>query len=206
VALKGVVNFHATIKGNGLTFPSFEFNPIESSVDRVEIEAPNGNDILARAHFSAAVSKAEARTRAAAAITTALSRIAFIHNLIIEPAQMTSEQFTSVGLPPGVVEVESGDYVIVGGEARMVLGVPAATVKSELEQGALPGEHNYGLLRSAVLAASPVEAFMLLYNLLLMLCNDLQDDVDAFIVSEDPAVPRTPSPRRACTMETVYTK
>jgi len=201
-----MVNFHATIKGNGVTFPLFEFNSKELGVDKVEIEAPNGNEILTRVHFVAVASKAEARTRATTVITATLNRIAFVHNLVIETARMTSDQFTRVDSPPGVVEVETGDYLFEGGEARMVHGLPAATVKSELEQDVLPGEHNYGLFCSAGLAASPVEEFMLLYNLLLMLHNDKQGDVDAFIVREDPGVPSTPSPHKAGVMETVYTR
>jgi hypothetical protein len=38
--LRGAVNFEATIKGNGISFPSFEFNPDEPSVNKVEIECP----------------------------------------------------------------------------------------------------------------------------------------------------------------------
>ena len=45
---------------------------------------------------------------------------------------------------------------------------------------------------------------MLLYTVLLMLYDDRQGDVDAFILGEDPNVPRTPSPYIPGVMETVY--
>ena len=48
---------------------------------------------------------------------------------------------------------------------------------------------------------------MHLYNLLLMMFNDKQADVDAFIVGEEPAVPRTQRPNKSAgVMETVYTR
>src|SRR5206468_3507544 len=96
-----------------------------------------------------------------------------------------------------------------GEASRLVLGYPTAEpTKSQLEQAAPPGEHNYALFRSAMQATSPVEEFMLLYNLLLMLHNDKQGDVDAFILNEDPGVPTTPNPnpRSPGFMETVYTR
>jgi len=44
--LEGTVRFNATIKGkgNGVTFPLFEFNPRKSGIEKVEIGAPNGRD------------------------------------------------------------------------------------------------------------------------------------------------------------------
>ena len=48
---------------------------------------------------------------------------------------------------------------------------------------------------------------MHLYNLFLMLYNDSQADVDAFIVGQDPSVPQTQHPKKkAGVMETVYTR
>ena len=48
---------------------------------------------------------------------------------------------------------------------------------------------------------------MILYHILLMLYNDRQPDVDAFIVSADPRVPQTPDPRQGTSRkETIYTR
>ena len=88
----------------------------------------------------------------------------------------------------------------------MVVGITAARVKAELEQASPPGERYYGLFRSARQSMSSVEEFMHLYNVLLMM-YDKQADVDAFIGSEDPTVPRTQQPLKASgVMETVYTR
>jgi hypothetical protein len=52
-----------------------------------------------------------------------------------------------------------------------------------------------------------VEDFMQLYNILLMLSNDSQAEVDAFILGEGAAVPQTQHPLRGPgVMETVYTR
>lgn len=132
----GMVNFAAKVKGNGVTFPLFDFNPNQPGVDRVEIEGPNGD-----------------------------------------------------------------------GSATFVLGISSSQLKIQLEQPTPPGERNFGLLRSARQSGSPVEEFMHLYNVLLMLFNDRQVDVDSFIVAEDAAVPQTQHPLKAPgTMETVYTR
>ncbi len=80
--------------------------------------------------------------------------------------------------------------------ASVTVGVDAATIKKELEQPTHPGEQYYGLFRSARQSASPVEAYMHLYNLLLMLYDDSQKKVDRFIVDQDPAVPRTQQPEK----------
>jgi hypothetical protein len=48
VIFKGTVNFRARIKGDGLMFPSFEFNPNEPGVDKVEIEGRVGTKSVPR--------------------------------------------------------------------------------------------------------------------------------------------------------------
>jgi hypothetical protein len=50
-----------------------------------------------------------------------------------------------------------------------------------------------------------VEEFMHLYHILLMLYNDSQPEVDRFIESQEPGVPKTLSSHTG-KMETVYTK
>jgi hypothetical protein len=207
--LRGTVNFEATIKGNGVAFPSFEFNPNEPGVNKVEIEAPNGDVIRLRVHFTSVASDSMAKDLAIKVSVAALNRIAFHHQVVIVNDRMTSLSLSPVTASDsdGARLAATATLVLVGDASRLVLGYPAAEpVKSQLEQVSPPGEHNYALFRSAIQATSPVEEFMLLYNLLLMLNNDCQDDVDRFIVSEDPGVPRTPSPHRKGVIETMYTR
>ena len=80
-------------------------------------------------------------------------------------------------------------------------------LKADLEQTSPPGESNFGLFRSARQSMSPVEEFMHLYHILLMLYRDSQSQVDRFIVSEEPDVKQTQDPRSDRNhKETVYTR
>jgi hypothetical protein len=209
--LKGIVNYEATIKGNGISFPSFEFNPNEPSVNKVEIECPNGDAIRLRVHFTAVVSAEKAKELAEKVSLAALNRIAFHHQVVI-----LNDRLTSLSLFP-ISDSDSGGarlaatatLVLVGEASRLVLGYTTAEpIKGQLEQVTPPGERNYALFRSAMLATSPVEEFISLYNVLLQILGDDQAAVDGFIRKEDPGVPNTPSgdPRKRGVMETVYSR
>jgi hypothetical protein len=206
--LRGTVNFEATIKGNGVSFPPFEFNPNEPAVSKVEIEAPNGDAIRVRVHFTSVASDSAAKDVAVKVSLAALNRIAFHHQVVI-----VNDRMTSLSLSPitdsdsdGARLAATATLVLVVEASRLVLGYTTAEpVKSQLEQPSPPGEHNYAFFRSAIQATSPVEEFMLLYNVLLMILGDKQPAVDAFIGSEEPAVPITTSPHTGGT-ETIYTR
>lgn len=204
----GTVKFRARIKGNGLTFPLFEFNPNEPGVDKVEVEGLNGDEILSTVHLASVATHEDGTAIATKVNTAALNRISFFHRIAIENGQSTDAQFSPLDPQPGVHLVAApGKLVITGYPTMLVVGIPAARLKTELEQASPPGERNFGLFRSARQSMSPVEEFMHVYHILLMLCSDRQADVDAFIVGEDPAVPRTPDPRMGpMVMETVYTR
>lgn len=204
--LKGTVSFRALIQGNGLKFPSATFDPKEGGVEKVEIEGPDGNEIRASVHFSSVTSEAEAQRLATKITTAALDRIGFHFGVVIDNARMTSTQFSPLTPTPGVLSVAAGELVITGESVQMLLGTTADNVKSVLERAAPPGEINYGLFRSARLATSPVEEFMILYQLLLMLVGERQNDVDRFILGEEPSVPQTPSPHNSAVIETAYTR
>jgi len=62
-----------------------------------------------------------------------------------------------------------------------------------------------GTLRHAWASSDVTVRFLLLYQLVLLVCNDSQDEVDAFIRSKMPEVPNTPSPYKPRD-ETVFTK
>ncbi len=204
---KGSVSFVARIKGNGLSFPKIMFEPREVGIDQVEIEAPDGNEIRSTVHVSSVASAEHGRALAAKVNRVALDRIAFNHGIAIEDARKADDHFSPINPQPGVLYASGASIAVFAGRASLTVGLGAATLKNELEQPTLPGEQYYGLLRSARQSGSPVEEYMHLYNLLLMLHNDLQNDVDRFIVGHDPAVPQTQHPKkRVGVMETVYTR
>jgi hypothetical protein len=204
---KGTVNFRAAIKGHGITFTSLDFNPNRPGVDRVTIEAPQGDAILSTVHLDSVPSQEDGRLLADSVITSALDRLAYHHGISIEDAYRTREHFEPIHPQPGLAGLIAGygTLFISGASDRGVVGIPAATAKFELEEVVPAGERHFGLFRSALLSGSPVERYMHLYNLLLMLHRDDFADLDAFIVREEPAVPQTAKPRNRG-METAYTR
>jgi hypothetical protein len=204
----GTVEFLARIKGNGLTFPSFEFDPKEPGVAKVEIAGPNGGDIRSTVHMDSVATRDDGLALATRVIAKAADRIAFLYNVSIENARSTGDQFLPVNPQPGVAHTVAANVnLLLGGTATVVVGVNAANLKTELERVSPPGEHSFAFFRSARLSMSDVEAFMHLYNILLMLYNDSQAQVDKFIVDEDKTVPQTQHPKKAAgTMETIYTR
>jgi hypothetical protein len=208
---KGTVTFCARIKGNGLTFPLCEFNHGEPGVDKVALIGWNGDEILSTVYLASVETREAGKSLATKVNTAALNRISFLHSIAIENDKIAGSQFSPLD-PPFEVQVDAqvhpdtGDYVYVGEAVRLVLGISAESIKVEIEKPSLPGERYYGLLRSARQSLSPVEEFVHVYNILLMLYDDSFMDVDDFILSKDPAVPQTPDPRNANRKETVYTR
>ena len=206
---KGSVDFVAQIKGNRLTFPRFDFNPHEPGVDKVEIEGLDGDVIRSTVHLATVASPDDGMVLAAKVNTAALNRIAFYHNIAIENARCTRDDFSPLHPQPSapVLVAGTGRYSLTGSPVNFSIGLSAERLKAELEHATPPGEHNYGLFRSVRQSTGPVEEFMHLYNILLMLYNDKQADVDAFIIAEDSSVPQTQHPLKARgEMETVYTR
>jgi hypothetical protein len=217
---KGSVDFVAQIKGNGLTFPRFDFNPHEPGVDKVEIEGLDGDVIRSTVHLTTVQSREAGISLAKEVNTAALNRIAFCENIAIENARVERDDFSSLEVQLGahVLVAGTGRYSLTGGDVKFTVGRSPERLKAELERATPPGERNYGLFRSARQSMGPVEEFMHLYNILLMLHNDDQPKVDKFIIAEDSSVPQTQQPPkplrgqrppkapRGQRMETVYTR
>jgi hypothetical protein len=182
-----------------------EFNPNEPGVEKGEIEGPNGDEILSTIHLASVATDEEGKNNATKVKTAALNRISFFHSIAIENAQIIRSQFFPLNPPPGLnLSAQPGSLSLTGRPARLVVGLSAANLKMKLEQGAAPGEQNFGLLRSARQSISAVEEFMHLYHILMMLFNDSQPAVDNFIRNEEPGVPLSPDPRpNQSRMETV---
>ncbi|HYA44019.1 MAG TPA: hypothetical protein VED59_00310 [Acidimicrobiales bacterium] len=142
-------------------------------MEKVEMEAPNGEEIRTTVHFASVTSPAAAKVLAARVNTAALDRIAFNRSIAIENARITSEQLSDLNSQPGVISIRAGEYMLIGNAARLVVGITTPDqLKTELEMVSPPGEQNYGLLRSARQSQSAAEEFMHLYHILLMICND----------------------------------
>jgi hypothetical protein len=203
---RAMITFKTRIKSHGVRFLLVEYNPNMAGVEKIEIEGPNGFEIHATIHLPSVASVNEGREVAEKALWAALDRIIFHHDIAVENPLCTAEQYS----PPLAVDA----FADVGMRFGLVPGIAPAQLKAELEQPSPPGKDSYGLFRSARQSLSPVEEFMHLYHILLMLHNDDQAAVDAFIKSQVPTVQETPQPpilrsrkrRKNLVMETVYTK
>lgn len=204
----GTVTFRAVITSNGLKFPSCEFNLNQASVEKVVIESQSGFEILSTVHLAGVATERVGRALANKILTAVLDRIAFRYSLAIEDSQIVSSWFAPVNPPPGAeVQLHTGEFAIIGQQADLIVGIPAADLKAELERTTLSGEPLFGSYRLALQSRSPVEKFMHLYSLLLRFFEDEQAKVDEFIRSQDSAVPQSPDPRPGRrNRETVYTR
>ncbi|MFN4875537.1 MAG: hypothetical protein ACK5GT_03585 [Aphanizomenon sp.] len=81
-------------------------------------------------------------------------------------------------------------------------------IKTLLEQKNLNRFVYYDLFYFAIELTDPISKFMVLYYIILDLCNDNQDDVDQFIISFKPSVVTNPPyrMRRSGVAETIYTR
>lgn len=207
--LRGVVTFRAALKGNGLKFDLLEYDPREHDVEKVEVEGPTGKEIRVTVCLASVATREAGHAIAVKVSTATLDRIAFAHDVAIEKVQHVEAHFSPLIPQPGVVTLDPLTLTATGQVAWLVRGLVPGHLKTELEQAALPGEQYFGLLRSARQSASPVEEFVHLYHILLMLLGDSQAAVDRFIVSEDPAIPQTQyrHPKKAkSVLETIYTR
>ena len=95
------VDFIAQIKGNGLTFPRLDFNPHEPGVDKVEIEGLDGDVLRSTVHLATVASPDDGMVLATKVNTAALNPIAFYHNIAIENARCTRDDFSPLHPQPG---------------------------------------------------------------------------------------------------------
>ncbi len=105
---KGSVELVAQIKGNGLTFPRFDFNPHEPGVDKVEMEGLDGDVIRSTVHLTTVHSREAGISLAKEVNTAALNRIAFCENIAIENARVERDDFSSLEVQPGAHVLGAG--------------------------------------------------------------------------------------------------
>jgi hypothetical protein len=204
---RGTVSFRAPVKGNGMTFPLVGLNPHAPDVDKIELKCPDGDEITVIVYFNSVETRERGEKIAEELAISTLNKLSYLHALAIGKEQITSNNLIDIQAGNHVLMPCTGSVVLVGEASRMLLSIQPATLKAQLEQITTSRTELFGLFRSARLSLSPVEEFMHLYNILLMLFRDVQPDVDAFIVNENPGVPQTPDPRpHVNRMETVYTR
>jgi hypothetical protein len=208
--LRGIVKFRSGIvQGNEVTFPSFDFNPGERGVSKIEIEAPNGEEILSAAHLDLVSTSEEGEAIATKVHRSALDRICFFYGITIENGRMIHSEFSPV-VPPAAggtqITPPVAAVAVFGAQVKIRVALDPPGLKMKLEQVTPPGERGFPLFRSALQSASPVEEFIHLYHLLLMFLGDAQKNVDAFVLVEEPGVDVRPHPFWPGVNETLYTR
>ena len=205
---KGTVSFVAEITGNGLTFPRFDYDPNKPGVAKVEIEGLDGHVIGSTVYLSGVQSPESGITLAEQVNTASLDRIAFRENIAIGKARRGKEDFSPLDEQPGtrVIFAGTGRFEVKGSDVKIIVSRCPAQLREMLEKPTTPGDRSYGLFRSALQSTGPVEEFMHLYHILMVLIKDSQLNIDEYIISEEPAVPQTSSPWKPGLNETVYTR
>jgi hypothetical protein len=182
-------------------------------VSKVEIEArlteAGENEIVTAVHIEYVPTPEQGEAIAADTHNSALNRLSFDHGVAIEDGRVIGREFFLIAPPPssGTARVPPvlAAFTIPSPQIKLHLPLDPSRVKGELER-VDPRERYFPLFRSALLSPSPVEEFLHLYNILLMLFGDTQTNVDKFILSENPSVPLTSSPFKKDERETVYTR
>jgi len=206
--LRCTVTFQAAFRDSAVSFPSLDIDPKEPSVEKVEL-ASDGKVIVSTVHLSGIPSEETGRAIAERVNAVLLNRLAFHRGIVLEKARRLGDQFFPLINPSGGHHLAAftGYFTLTGSPVRMVASILPGPLKAALELPALPHERYYGLYFSARRCESPAEEYMHLYNVLLMLFGDSQNDVDAFIVTEEPGVPQSQHPKKKLgMMETAFTR
>ncbi|MBI1913493.1 MAG: hypothetical protein HYS12_01875 [Planctomycetes bacterium] len=192
---RGWVEFRADVTGTGLRFDLCEFNPNEPGVEKAEVEGPDGEFIRSRVYLAAVPSEQVGRETAERVNNNALDRLSFESGIVIQRARRIDDHFSPLHPQPGSNIFASRLELRSVVSAKLTIGLPGGRVKETLEEPCPAGEQYYGKFRSALRSSSPAEAFMHLYNILLMLFKNDQEEADLFIGREEPGARWTPYPR-----------
>lgn len=202
----GRIKLAARLTDNAIKFQPFSYAPAYVGVDKVVLEAPDGEAVIALVDVANVASPDEGCALACTAVEAALNRLSYFHQVAIGIAKITDKEFKSSR--PGIV-VGAATLVVEGQKVKLAAGLGTNDLKAALEPRTHSGEKHFEAIRSARLSVSAVEEFLHLYGILMRIFFDKQAAIDTFIVKCDPAVPRTQSLRPGAKqgeLETIFTR
>jgi hypothetical protein len=208
---KGSVNVRASVIGNTLKIDSFEYFDNEPGIERVVLEGSEKH-ILMSVYFASVASESEGNTIAIRVAKKALDRLTFFSCHRIEDPVVTGHQLSPLNPTLGTAHsISMGVTLFVQGAFSASVQLSPSDLKPVLEDPSPAGEVRFGLYRSALLSHSDIEAYIHLYNLLLMLHRDDQGKLEEFIIKHEPGVVVTVQPKKKpgqkkIIMETTYTR
>lgn len=163
--LTGEVALVADIRGNGLAFPKLDYAPGLPGVVNVELEG-TGDQIRCTVGVAGVPSEDAGRSLALAACGAALNRIAFGQQVTVGGGRVSGYSFAPADGGTGVVGVSN--TLFLQGAAAATKAVTDAAPRPMLEEAAPAGEPLFGLFRSAMNSTGPVERFLSLYHILMV--------------------------------------
>lgn len=201
----GTIEYYAL--STGLDLGEIEISNAHPKIINIAIKSENFDRISMVFTLSDVYSSEEAGSIANELVNSLLDRLAIEFDISIEEPRCSGMSFPTD---------ESGKKYIVKSNFLAVLdGVemdirPGQHRIQELKQkleGVKPTRNlHLSLYRFSIKQKDPLARFMLLYNILLFLNGEKQKKVDAFIISCDPEVLKTLSPKSPNTFETIYTR
>ena len=212
---KGWFAWKAAIVAQGFDFTLTEWKPAElvDGVDFVTVDAPEGQFVVCKTHFTTVDSQDSARAISHRITVAAINRITFRSGTPIQEPEYEGHDLAEINPKPGPPTNSVSGAITFGfsvkGQCRM--GLSTEIVKELLERPQGNGDQCLGMYRDASLCPGDVEKYMHLYNLLLMLFDDKQHKVDTFILKKKPQTPfdltKPPmDPSKPYTRETLFTR
>ena len=200
----GTIEFAAPIAG--LRFRPIQVSSPHPAVEKIVVEAQDDEWVNIVFHLADVFNFEDAEAIANGILPSIVNRLAFYRNVpVSEP------HFRGATLPKdasGSSYTVRSDRLLMWDHTVPVLTLGEDTRKdlARILEQAYTHHDLYSAYRFAGNQSDPVARFMFLYNILLQLNSDSQQQVDVFICSEMPSVPRSPRPDRRNIIETVYTR
>ncbi len=200
----GTIEFAAPIAG--LRFMPIEVSSPHPAAEKIVLKAQDDERMNIVFHLTDVFDFEEAAAIANAILPSIINRLAFYRNVPI------GEPYSMGGTLPkdasGSSYTVRSDRLLMWDQAVPVLtlGDDKRQELARLLEQPYTHHHLYSAYRFAGNQKDHVARFMFLYNILLQLNSDKQQQVDYFIRSEMPSVPQSPRPDRTNMIETVYTR
>lgn len=219
--LNGQLTFLAPVFGHrSIAFEPQMVTPAHSCISRIDVSAPKTTDsrrckIHITIVFASVASEDEARLIGSQIATNILDRIAFEQNIWIGEPPAPHGHFvnvTSSGTEASVGRAVFGFTAIGVGHALVELDERGLVrLRNKLNARRLKGRTYFPLFRSALGTENPIDRYLALYRILLVIHDDKQQDLDKFLHGEfgDKLTPRPgqkAKPGKPKSKETVFTK
>ncbi len=207
MVVKGGVTFQSAFKG--VVFEPVEISSSDPQIIRVSISASEHDGVLLTIELDSLANFEDATRKAKEFASYIAKMLTFEFNVFHQNFKWVSDTLIEER-PDGNSEIIVTLGIGVGMEIDSVtkLGEKSlSTLKDSLQKK--PSESfPYDQFYYALGLTDAISKFMALYNIVLTLCNDRQEDVDRFVLEIQPDIPAHPpyKSRKSGIHETLYTR